>query len=189
MRKCLRRPRLAHVRVKESHALHFTRLSIHAFLLIGKWLSLLLFHNFIVSLKQQTLNQAHICFKVHSHNNGILLKTFLWCYWWGDLFGDYWECWRLLITFHGAVGSPSFWDTSYWGYFHLVGVIFIHSGVKFTIPRIKWNERHFALWQVCNFFGKQCTWWFIFELSRNFPSKIKKLESLWLIAIFSNCEE
>ena len=35
------------------------------------------------------------------------------------------------------------------GYFHLVGGL--PSGVKFTLPRIKWDEPHFVPWQVCIF--------------------------------------
>ena len=74
--------------------------------------------------------------------------------------------------------------------FHLVGVIFT-SGVKFTLLMIKWNERHFVLWQVCIFLGggggnSDATIYFWVE--QQFSPKMKNLESWWLIAIFSNPE-
>ena len=63
------------------------------------------------------------------------------------------------------------------GYFYLVGVI----------PRLKWNEWHLVPWQVCNFLGNSDAMIY-FRVKLQFPPKLKKLESWWLIAIFSNRE-
>ena len=56
--------------------------------------------------------------------------------------------------------------------------------VKFTLTKIKWNERYLVLWQVCIFLGNS-DGMIYFQVEPQFPLKMKKLESWWLIATFS----